>query len=107
MSRIFTQIFYVLLFVFAGNMAARAQSITVSGTVKDKQSKEGLAGVSLTIKGQSGCAASTVNGSFSFSTMAKVPFTLVVSYVGYGTVEQQVTGSTSGINLEMETAVVL
>ncbi|QXU42404.1 TonB-dependent receptor [Pedobacter sp. D749] len=107
MSRIFTQIFYVLIFVFAGNMAAQAQSITVSGTVKDKQSKEGLAGVSLTIKGQSGGTASTANGSFSFSTTAKVPFTLVASYVGYGTVEQQITGSTSGINLEIETAVVL
>jgi len=107
MSRIFTQIFYVLLFVFAGNIAAQAQNITVSGTVKDKQSKEGLAGVSLTIKGQSGGTASTSNGSFTFTTSAKVPFTLVASYVGYGTVEQQITGSTSGINIELETAVVL
>lgn len=107
MSRIFTQIFYVLLFVFAGNIAAQAQNITVSGTVKDKQSKEGLAGVSVTIKGQSGGTASTSNGSFTFTTSAKVPFTLVASYVGYGTVEQQITGSTTGINLELETAVVL
>jgi outer membrane receptor protein involved in Fe transport len=107
MSRIFTQIFYVLLFVFACNMAAQAQNITVSGTVKDKQSKEGLAGVSLTVKGQSGGTASTSNGSFTFTTSAKVPFTLVASYVGYGTVEQQITGSTSGINIELETAVVL
>ncbi len=107
MSRIFTQIFYVLLFVFAGNIAAQAQNITVSGTVKDKQSKEGLAGVSLSIKGQSGGTASTSNGSFTFTTSAKVPFTLVASYVGYGTVEQQITGSTSGINIELETAVVL
>lgn len=107
MSRIFTQIFYVLLLMCTINIAAQAQSITVSGTVKDKQSKEGLAGVSLTIKGQSGGTASTANGTFSFSTTAKLPFTLVASYVGYGTVEQQITGSTSGINLEMETAIVL
>ncbi|RBQ10064.1 TonB-dependent receptor [Pedobacter miscanthi] len=107
MSRIFTQIFYVLLLMCTINIAAQAQSITVSGTVKDKQSKEGLAGVSLTIKGQSGGTASTANGSFSFSTTAKVPFTLVASYVGYGSVEQQITGSTTGINLELETAVVL
>lgn len=107
MSRIFTQIFYVLLLMCTINIAAQAQSITVSGTVKDKQSKEGLAGVSLTIKGQSGGTASTANGTFSFSTTAKLPFTLVASYVGYVTVEQQITGSTSGINLEMETAIVL
>ncbi|MGM9477354.1 TonB-dependent receptor domain-containing protein [Pedobacter sp. GSP4] len=107
MSRIFTQIFYVLLIVLAGNIAAQAQSITVSGTVKDKQTKEGLAGVSLTIKGQSGGTASTSTGGFTFTTTAKVPFTLVASYVGYGTVEQQITGNTTGINIELETAVVL
>ena len=107
MSRIFTQIFYVLLLMCTINIAAQAQSITVSGTVKDKQSKEGLAGVSLTIKGQSGGTASTANGSFTFTTTAKVPFTLVASYVGFGTVEQQITGNTTGISLELETAVVL
>lgn len=107
MSRTFTQIFYVFLLMCSFNFVAQAQNITVSGTVKDKQSKEGLAGVSLTIRGQSGGTASTANGSFSFSTSAKVPFTLVASYVGYGTVEQQITGSTTGINIEIETAVVL
>jgi len=89
------------------NIAAQAQNITVSGTVKDRQSKEGLAGVSITIKGQSGGTASSGDGSFSFTTTAKVPFTLVASYVGYGTVERQVTGNTSGINIEMEAVVVL
>ncbi|GGE43949.1 membrane protein [Pedobacter psychrotolerans] len=89
------------------NSFAQAQSITVTGIVKDRQSKEGLAGVSLTIKGQSGGTASTSNGTFSFSTSVKLPFTLVASSVGYGTVEQQITNATSGINIEMETAVVL
>ena len=107
MSRIYTQVFYVLLFVCAIHSAVQAQSITVSGTVKDRQSKEGLAGVSLVIKGQSGGTASTANGTFSFSTTAKLPFTLVASYVGYGSVEQQITTNTSAIVLELETAVVL
>ncbi|MCX2575567.1 TonB-dependent receptor [Pedobacter sandarakinus] len=107
MSRIFTQILCVLFFVCGFTFASHAQNVTVSGTVKDRQSKEGLAGVSLTIKGQSGGTASAANGSFSFSTSAKLPFTLVASYVGYGSVEQQITNSTSGINIEMETAVVL
>jgi outer membrane receptor protein involved in Fe transport len=89
------------------NFVAQAQNITVNGTVKDKQTKEGLAGVSITIRGYSGGTASTANGSFSFTTSAKVPFTLEASYVGYGTVEQQITGSTTGINIEIETAVVL
>lgn len=107
MSRIFTKIFFVLLFMCTINLFAQAQNVTVTGIVKDKQSKEGLAGVSLTIKGQSGGTASTSNGTFSFSTSAKLPFTLVASYVGYGTIEQQITNATTGINIEMETAVVL
>ena len=107
MSRIFTKIFFVLLFMCTINSFAQAQSVTVTGIVKDRQSKEGLAGVSLTIKGQSGGTASTSNGTFSFSTSAKLPFTLVASSVGYGTVEQQITNATTGINIEMETAVLL
>jgi len=107
MSRIFTKIFFVLLFMCTINLFAQAQNVTVTGIVKDRQSKEGLAGVSLTIKGQSGGTASTSNGTFSFSTSAKLPFTLVASYVGYGTIEQQITNATTGINIEMETAVVL
>ncbi|QPH41100.1 TonB-dependent receptor [Pedobacter endophyticus] len=107
MSRIFTRIFFVLTIAGAINFAAQAQSITVSGTVKDRQSSEGLAGVSVTIKGQSGGTATSGNGNFSFTTVAKVPFTLVASYVGYGTVEQQITGATTGINIDMEVAVVL
>ncbi|NTD95590.1 TonB-dependent receptor [Agrobacterium tumefaciens] len=107
MSRIFTKIFFVLLFMCTINLFAQAQSVTVTGIVKDRQSKEGLAGVSLTIKGQSGGTPSTSNGTFSFSTSAKLPFTLVASSVGYGTVEQQITSATTGINIEMETAIVL
>lgn len=107
MSKIFTQIFYVFLFACVANIAAQAQNVTVSGTVRDKQSKEGLAGVSITIKGHSGGTASTNNGNFSFTTSAKAPFTLVASYVGYGTVEQQVSSVTTGLNIEIETAVVL
>jgi len=107
MSRIFTQIFYALLLVCATGFALRAQNITVSGTVKDKQTKEAFAGVSVVVKGQSGGTATNSDGTFSFTTSAKVPFTLVASYVGYGTVEQQITGSTTGIYLELETVVVL
>lgn len=107
MSRIFTQIIFVFLFVCATSVVVQAQSITVSGTVKDKQSKEALAGVSIIIKGQSGGTSTNGNGAFTFSTTAKLPFTLVASSVGFGTTEQQITGSTTVINIELETAVVL
>lgn len=107
MSRIFTQIFYVFILVCATGFAVQAQNITVSGTVKDKQTKEPLVGVTVTVKGQSGGAATNSNGSFSFSTSAKLPFTLVSSYVGYTTVEQQVSGTAAGLTVEMEAGALL
>ena len=107
MRTIFTQVIFVFLFVCAGFFTARSQSITVNGTVKDKQTKEPLLGVSITIKGQSGGTSTNGSGVFSLTTTAKAPFTLVASYVGYGSVEQQITGNTTGINFEMEQAVVL
>ncbi|MCX2585097.1 TonB-dependent receptor [Pedobacter sp. MR22-3] len=107
MSRIFTQILFALLLMCTMNLTAQAQRITVSGSVKDKQSKEGLSGVSLMVKGQPGGTASAADGAFSFSTAAKFPFTLVASYVGYGTVEQLINSTATGIVVEMEAAVLL
>ncbi|WP_316736146.1 TonB-dependent receptor [Pedobacter aquatilis] len=107
MSKLSTQILYVFMLVCATHFAALAQNVTVSGTVKDKQTKEPLIGVTVIVKGQSGGAATGSDGSFSFTTAAKAPFTLVASYIGYGTVEQQVTGVTTGINFEMDGGTVL
>lgn len=107
MSKIFTKIFVILVFVCAGATAAQAQRITVSGTIKDKQSQTGLPGVSVTVKGFSGGAATQSDGSFTFTTNAKLPFTLVASYVGYGKIEQEIKGTSTGINLEMEATGIL
>lgn len=97
----------MFLSVCALNFAVQAQDSTISGTIKDKQSKEPLIGVSITIKGQTGGTATTNTGTFSFTTSAKFPFTLVASYVGYGTVEQQVTSVNAQINLELEAVTLL
>ncbi|MFC4212732.1 TonB-dependent receptor [Pedobacter lithocola] len=107
MSKLFTQIFYVFLLVCATGFAVQAQNITVSGTVKDRQTKEPLVGVTVVIKGQTGGTATSASGAFSFTTAAKAPFTLSASYVGYGTIEQQVTGATTGITIEMEAGTIL
>ncbi|KQR72738.1 TonB-dependent receptor [Pedobacter sp. Leaf176] len=107
MSKIFTQIFFVFVLVFVTRVTVQAQNITVSGTVRDRQTKEPLVGVTVTVKGQSGGAATNSNGAFSFNAPSKLPFTLVSSYVGYGTVEQSVTGSASGIIVELEAVAIL
>ncbi len=74
---------------------------TVSGTVSDKSSREKLAGVSVSLKGGSG-ASTDAFGHFSFKTNRPKPFTLVVSYIGYQTIVQQITGSSVDLNFEMQ-----
>ncbi|WP_443938182.1 TonB-dependent receptor domain-containing protein [Pedobacter sp. MW01-1-1] len=107
MRRIFTSLCCALVFLCTTTLLAQAQNITVSGVVKDKQSKEPISGASITIKGRSGGGSSNSNGVFSFTTKGAVPFTLVASYVGYSRVEQEITGNTSDITIEIETQVVL
>jgi outer membrane receptor protein involved in Fe transport len=107
MRKVFTQIFRVLLLVMATGVAVHAQNIIVSGNVKDKLTKEPLPGVTVRVKGQLGGSSTNHEGNFSFSTSAKPPFTLVANYVGYGSVEQLVSGKPTGIVFELETSVTL
>jgi hypothetical protein len=54
-----------------------AQTVTISGTVRNSTSKEGVRAVSVVIKGSSSSGTYTDDkGAFSFSTSAKLPLTL-------------------------------
>jgi outer membrane receptor protein involved in Fe transport len=91
----------MLLMVFGTAMLAKAQDIVISGTVTDKSTRAPLAGVSITVKGTSTGTASAQNGSFSLN-VRQAPATLVFSYVGYGTVERQVSSSSTSLSVELE-----
>ena len=101
MTRKITSAFCMLLMVFGNAMLARAQDITISGTVTDRSTKSPLAGVSINVKGTTTGTASGQNGTFSLN-VRQVPATLVFSYVGFGTVERQVSGSTTSLSVELE-----
>ena len=58
---------------------------TISGTITDGDTGEGLPGVTVQIKGTSSGASTDINGSFSLS--ASADNVLVISYVGYITQE--------------------
>jgi len=89
------------MMVFGTAMLAKAQNIVLNGTVIDKSTRTPLAGVSITVKGTTTGTASGQNGTFSLTTTA-VPVTLVFSYVGYGTTEQQVSNAAANITVELE-----
>jgi len=86
---------------------AFAQSITISGTVTDKQTKETLPGVSINVKGKSIGTSSNVDGKFTLSTSENTPFTIVVSYLGYKSIEQEVRASASNLVFSLESMSIL
>ncbi|HEX8313469.1 MAG TPA: carboxypeptidase regulatory-like domain-containing protein, partial [Flavisolibacter sp.] len=76
-----------LLFSFVSS----AQDKVVSGRVTDSSGR-GIAGVSVTIQGQTARGTTTSeNGSYSLSVPANVT-TLIFSSVGYGTREVNISG---------------
>lgn len=107
MRKIFTQFAGALLVLLVSVSTVMAQSVTITGTVTDKSSKETLPGVSITVKGKTIGTSTNGSGKFSLTTTEKTPFTLVVSYLGYKAVETTVSGSSSALNFELEAQAVL
>lgn len=73
--------------LFLSIMVANAQTKGTTGIVIDKETEEPLVGASITIKGtQSGCITD-LNGKFAFYQPLSEHQLLVVSYIGYHTIE--------------------
>ncbi len=107
MRKIFTHLTGALMVLMVTVSVAMAQNVTISGTVTDKSSQETLPGVSVTLKGKTVGASTNGAGKFSFSTTEKGPFTLVLSYIGYKTIETTVDGSSSNLSFQLEAEAVL
>lgn len=106
MRKMFTNAIFALVLCFAG-LSVHAQSVVVSGLVTDKLTKQPIPGVGITVKGTTSGTATDANGRYSFSTTQKAPFTLVISFLGYTSVEREITGNTSGITTELEPTAIL
>ena len=86
--------------------SANAQNAsTVTGTVKNSNSSESLAAVSVTVKG--GTAGTFTDDKGNFKVSAKAPFTLVFSSVGFESKEVMVDASTSKISVALKPSYVL
>ena len=89
-----------LLFSLMTLATAWAQT-KVSGKVSDNAGLP-IPGASLMIKGRVAGTVTDTKGNFSLSTNTPAPFVLVVTSVGFGTQEVNVTGNTSTINVRLE-----
>ena len=72
----------------------------ISGTIIDSTSKQGLVGAVIRIKGVTNGTTADINGNFALITAQKLPFTIVVTYVGYETKEIIVDGSPVNVVLK-------
>lgn len=91
-----------LLFIVIQSNAQNTPIInaTLSGTVIDAVTNERLIGASVSIKGTTNGASTDANGEFRLITGQKLPFTLIVTYIGYKTRELIVNEPKVEIRLE-------
>ena len=71
----------------------------IEGIVVDSVTKQPIAGVTLRIKNVTHAVTTTSYGHFTFITGQKLPYTLVVSFIGYKTKEVVANGSPVNIQL--------
>ncbi len=73
---------------------------TISGKVVDARTSRTLIGATVAIKGTTNGAPTNINGQFTLVTGQKLPFTVIVSFVGYQTKEVLLSEDNVEIKLE-------
>lgn len=107
MRRLLAPYFGLSFLALLLSISVMAQQTTVSGSVKNGKTKELLSAVSISVKGGAAGTYTDDKGSFKFSTVQKLPFTLVISSVGYAAKEVVVKENNQDIVVELETAFTL
>ena len=101
--------FCTLMLLMGWAFLAQAQT-AVNGKVTDDQTGEGLAGVSVYVKGTTQGTVTDANGSFALNVTLKKPFTLTFSMIGFATKDMLIDNNTNLSNLAIklgQTAVTL
>ncbi|MEO8238188.1 MAG: TonB-dependent receptor [Flavobacterium sp.] len=99
---------YSLLFLLLLSAEINAQNTTpliqskLDGTVVDDITNQPIIGASITIKGTTHGVVTDAEGKFYFQTGQKLPYTLIVSYIGYKKTEVIVEGNPVTISLKEE-----
>jgi iron complex outermembrane recepter protein len=96
---------FLLVWTFVLPLLSYAQdkptiNATVTGTVVDASTKEPLIGATVFIAGITNGAVTDANGEFRLITGQKLPFTVVVSLIGY--VKKEITISESKVEIQLE-----
>ncbi len=89
------------------SIAVHAQTITVSGNVKNQVSSENLSAVSVIVKGGTSGIFTDDKGDFKLSTTAKLPLTLVISSIGFESKEVKVNSATYVLSIALSPVSIL
>ena len=103
MYRLLKSTFSIGLVLFSLLVSAQNAPVinsTVTGKIIDARTKEALIGATVTIKGTTNGNATDQDGQFKLLTGQKLPFTVVVSFLGYQTKEVIVSDNNTEIQLE-------
>jgi hypothetical protein len=79
-----------------------AQELTISGTVISKVTGDALPGANIVVKGTQLGTTTDVEGKFRLNLVGMSQATLVVSFIGYRTVEIPVTSSTQDLGISLD-----
>jgi outer membrane receptor protein involved in Fe transport len=92
---------YLAAWLMAGlfSIAAYAQTVTVSGTVRNNSTKEAVPAVSVRVKGTSQGTFTNSNGEFTLN-VAKLPVVLVFTSIGYADQEVTVSDATQPVSVD-------
>lgn len=81
------QLLLLLTCLLTLSAAAQIPKDHISGTVKDARTGEAIIGATVMIKGTSNGVTTDYEGSFQLHNKVPMPFTLVISYISYQSVE--------------------
>lgn len=90
-----------MLFLAITEISAQ-QTITITGNIKNSQTKENLSAVSIMVKGSTTGTYTDENGNFRLVTSTKPPFTIVVSSIGYADKEINIESENQNVTAELE-----
>ncbi|MFZ6000591.1 MAG: carboxypeptidase-like regulatory domain-containing protein, partial [Bacteroidota bacterium] len=92
---------FLLLPLLLASLITFAQETKISGTIKDKDTQEGVPGANIVIKGKLTGTITDSQGNFQLTTASAPPFTLVISNVGYERQEFDVTSADQTIAIAL------
>lgn len=93
---------YLALLLIASVLCftAAAQTVTITGNVKNSSNGDAVPAVSVTVKGSSAGTFTNEKGDFKLTTADKLPLTLVISSIGFETKEVAVSSLAGPVQVD-------